>query len=239
MKTSQKTLIIALTLFMLTSLSSCFIHIEDPLPAYREQQEFFYLKNFDQLKMGSAFHVNVSQGNHYGIQAIGDEEDLNDLDVYVRNGILYVEYINYRSRRYNMNINITMPTLRSVDFYGASNSYVEGFSVKNLTIYLSGASKLETDLDAQNLNFDVSGASQLIMKGYGEKIISSVSGASQVNNFNFITGEQTLDVSGASRVKVNAIRFLRVTASGASNVRYRGTPTLERSLSGGSSVERD
>ncbi|MET3128559.1 hypothetical protein ABID42_003678 [Arcicella rosea] len=239
MKTSQKSLIIAISLFMLSALSSCFVHIEDPLPAYYEQHDYYYLKNFDQIKMGNGFHVNVIQGSSYRIEVIGDETDLDELNVYVRNGTLFAEYVNYRNRRYNVVINITMPSLRMVDFSGASNSYIEGFSSKNLNIYLSGSSQLKTELDAQNLFFDVSGASQLSMYGDGEKIIGTVSGASQVNNFNFITDEQNLDVSGASRVRVNTIRFLRVSASGGSNVRYRGNPTLERSTSGGSVIERD
>lgn len=239
MKTSQKSLIIAISLFMLSALSSCFVHIEDPMPAYYEEHDYYYLKNFDQIKMRNGFHVNVIQGSSYRIEVIGDETDLDELNVYVRNGTLFAEYVNYRNRRYNAVINITMPSLRMVDFSGASNSYIEGFSSKNLNIYLSGSSQLKTELDAQSLFFDVSGASQLSMYGDGEKIIGTVSGASQVNNFNFITDEQNLDVSGASRVRVNTIRFLRVSASGGSNVRYRGNPTLERSTSGGSVIERD
>ena len=239
MKTSQKTLLIALSIFILTSLSSCFVEIDDPLPVYHEQEQYYYLKNFDQLNMGSAFVVNVYQGNSFRVQAIGDKQDLDDLDVYVRNGVLYARYVGYSSRRYKMTINITMPSISEVNFSGASDTYIEGFSVRYCNVFLSGASYLKIDSDIQNLNFHVTGASELNMIGNGEKTIGEVSGASLVNNFSFIADEQTLSVAGASKVRVSAFRFLRVTASGASNVRYRGNPTLEKSTSGASIVERD
>jgi Putative auto-transporter adhesin, head GIN domain len=239
MKTSQKTLLIAFSIFILTGFSSCIVKIDDPLPAYREQEQYYYLKNFDQLNMGSAFVVNVYQGNTFQMQAIGDEQDLDDLDVYVRNGVLYARYVGYSSRRYKMTINITMPSISEVDFSGASDTYIEGFSVRYLNVFLSGSSRLKIDSDVQNLNFNVAGASQLNMIGDGEKIIGEVSGASQVNNFSFVANEQTLSISGASKARINVLRFLRVAASGASNVRYRGNPTLEKSISGASVVERD
>jgi hypothetical protein len=240
MKTMQKTSQILLVLFLLCQFSSCTIRINDtPNPSFEQIRRDFYIQNFDQVNMGNAFQVNIYQGSNFKISTIGDADDIDDIEFYTRNGILYGRYKNYRSNRYTMKIDITMPTLRVVDFSNATNARIEGFDVRNLAIYLSGASRLNTDLDAQNLYLGISGASDLSMYGNSEKIIGEVSGASQLDNFNHLSDEINLKISGASKARISAIKFLRVEASGASSVRYKGYPVLEKSVSGGSSVERD
>ncbi|HEV7350749.1 head GIN domain-containing protein [Telluribacter sp.] len=200
------------------------------------------LTNFDRLEMGSAFHVRVRQGNTFQVTATGELNDLDDLDAYVdRNGLLTIRYRNaWRTRRYRMDIDITMPELRSVRFSGASESTIEGFEdQRRVEVNLSGASRSTFTGSTERMDVDLSGASELNLRGDGRFLTSQLSGASQLVGTDFPVEEADLDLSGASRARVWASKYLKVDASGASTVRYRGNPTTEQRLSGGSNLSKE
>lgn len=208
---------------------------------YEETRQSYALTGFDRLDMGSAFRINVQQGSAFSIEAKGNQRDVEDLDIYTRNGTLFAKYRNpLRARRYSMNIDITMPTLKSIDFSGASKSTVTGFSnVQELDIVLSGASKSTVEVTASRINIDLSGASDLLLKGNGGTIRGELSGASKVEAYEYPVEEADLDISGASNAYLRVNKNLTVKASGASDVRYRGAPVVRSQVSGASKVRQD
>jgi hypothetical protein len=125
---------------LLMGLMAC---VREDVGPYQNDKQTYALTNFDRLDMGSAFTITVQQGANFSIVAEGDQRNLNDLDVYTRNGTLFARYRNHnRSRQYQTSFQITMPTLRGVAFSGASQSEVSGFtSLGDLDIELSGASR--------------------------------------------------------------------------------------------------
>jgi hypothetical protein len=242
LKTMKNLLKTSLFLFIV-SLSSCIIKVDNntlPLSAYDEVRQDINLKNFDQIRTGSAFKVTVSQGSSFRIIATGDRTDVNDLDFYVRNGVLNGDYrSNSRNQRYNMKIDITMPSLSAVDFSEATNAEVGNFDANTFNVILSGASKLNLAIKTQKMFMDISGASQFTPSGNAQKVSGDLSGASQLNAFGFFSDEMNVSVSGASNARVDVSKYLKVNASGASKMRYRGNPTTEISASGASVVEKD
>ncbi|MCU0323854.1 MAG: DUF2807 domain-containing protein [Spirosomaceae bacterium] len=227
--------------FTALSVSSCvFIDNIDGYSPKGDVKKTFEVKSFDELDLGNAFEINVKQGADFKLEAIGEQRDIDDLVISTSNGELKIRYNNaLRIRRYRMQINIEMPTLKSIDFSGASVSKVAGFVVRDLEIDLSGASRAEIDSKIRNFDIDLSGASELELFSDAESMDVELSGASILNAFNTKTTDAILDISGASRAKVNVANRLKVKASGASSIRYRGTPKVETNLSGGSTVEKD
>ncbi|WP_225309657.1 head GIN domain-containing protein [Larkinella humicola] len=233
------TILSAFFLFALVSLTSCDFEHVGP---YEEDDRSFGLTNFDRLDMGSAFNISVEQGSNFSIEARGNSRDLDDLEIYTRAGTLYARYRNgsSRNRRYDMNITITMPTLRGVDFSGASRSDITGFQgLRDFDIKLTGASRSTVDLDADRTNIDLSGASDLDLRGASGLLIGELSGASKVEAFDYPVDEAELDLSGASTARVRVSKRLEVKASGASSVRYRGAPEVKTNISGSSTVRKD
>ena len=235
---------LALSVVMLMVLQSCiYINTRDnDIPPRGVATRSLDLANFDQLVMGSAFTIHVRQGAAFSVKATGELNDLDDLETSVnRSGVLEIKYRNtWRNRRERMDIDIVMPGLRGVDFSGASVSDVAGFeNVRTLDYRLSGASKSVFTGSADRLTLDLTGASELDLRGDGGVLIGDLSGASQVFAFDFPVEEADLGLSGASRARVRVAKLLKVDASGASSVRYQGTPTVDQRVSGGSSVTRE
>lgn len=228
----------ACLVFLTFVLSSC-LDTEDPGPIQETTKEFALI-DFDRLEMGSAFNITVEQGTSFSVKAKGDRRNINDLEVYKSGTTLVIEYDEFENRNHQTYITITMPELSSFNFSGASVSVVSGFeSDGTLDVYLSGASVCQLDAGYGKLNTVVSGASTLKLHGLGDVMTAEVSGASVLSAFEFPVREAQLNASGASKARLTVSDNLSATATGASDVIYRGNPQVVSNASGGSSVIRD
>jgi hypothetical protein len=234
MKTTLGYLSVIAVLFAMTSCE-----IEDPGPLQETEREY-RLTDFDRLEIGDAMNIRVYKGDYFEINARGDRRNIDDLEVDREGNTLVIRFEDERNRRHETYIDITMPTLQSAHFSGASNSKVSGFSnIETLDIYVSGASMCQLNVDAASLNAFVSAASQLNLRGAGDNISVQLSGASLLQAFNYAVANATLNVSGASEGRVTANDHLDVVATGASLVLYRGNPSVNAETSGSSTVRQD
>ncbi len=184
---------------------------------------------FSVVEAGSAFQINITQSDHYGVKISAGEHVFDRIQVTQQGETLQ---FNVKPGLFfgssNCKAEITMPNLNSVDLSGASQGKADGFSSSNQFIAkLSGASTLElTNFMVGNVTFELSGASHLTGNGMGSNLSSSVSGASNLDLTNFQVNDANLDLSGASHATVNLIGRLDAQASGASSLQYIGEPTL-------------
>ena len=132
-----------------------------------------------------------------------------------------------------------MPALVAVDFSGGTTADVGKFVSNNFDVSLAGASKLNLAVSTPRLTFDISGASQFIPNGSVQKASGNLSGASSYKAYNCFADETSISVSGASDAWIDTSKYLKINASGASNVRYRGNPVTDISTSGASSVVKE
>jgi hypothetical protein len=230
-------------LFFTTILLSLFLVScrEDSGP-YEETTKTYPLANFDRLDMGSAFRIEVRKGTAFQVEVRGNRRDIDDLGLNVRNNTLEIQYDRnrQRNRRYDMFITVTMPTVRAVSFSGASRSTITGFTdLRELSIGLSGASRSTALVNATSLSADLSGASDLVVTGTGNQLSGSLSGASKMEAYDFPVNQADLDLSGASTARIRVNDALTVKASGGSTVRYKGTPRVNSSVSGASSISQE
>lgn len=212
-----------------------------------QNKKGYPLKDFDKLDMSSAFQIEVTQGSTFSVSVDAERsEDLDDLSVIIRNGTLIAKYRDgkggwkWNNNRKKVYFAIVMPTLKLVDFSGATKSKISGFNdLEELILKFSGAANSEINVKADKVKLDCSGASSIKMNGNASKMNFDVSGASNVNCYNFPARDVDADISGASSVKVNASKTLSVEASGASSLRYRGQPSVKSDVSGASSVKSE
>jgi hypothetical protein len=213
------------------------------LTARAQDTRNFNVSNFDELSMGSAFHIEVKQGSKYSISATGRPEDLDDLEATIKGDALHLGYKskNWNKNRKTVNVNITMPALDAVDFSGACKANVGRFTgVKNMDIEVSGASQVNMEFSAPRVTFELSGASSLILAGQGDVLNGEVSGASSFKGRDFSAKTVNIDASGASSAAVSASNAIHADASGASSIRYSGSAKdIHSSSSGAGSVKRD
>ena len=224
-------------LIALVWLTAC--NEEDPGP-FQQDRQSYALVDFDRIEAEDALIVTIKYGENFSIEADGDRRNLNDLIVSKNGNALNLRFNHSQRRQYATYVNITLPVLYGADFSGAVNATVSGFTgVNRMDLSLSGASLAQLTMDMKEIHFSLSGASQLRLAGEGQLIDGNVSGASILSAFDFNTTTSTLTVSGASHGKVSVSQQLEVSASGASEVLYRGSPQVIAEVTGSSVVRQD
>lgn len=219
-------------------LSSC-LETEDPGPLQEVEREFNVV-DFDRLEIGDALNINVEQGNFFEISVRGDRRNVDDLDVRKEGSTLVIEFEDNRGRRHDTYITITMPSILSANFSGASDSRISGFDdLEAFDLYLSGASVSQLNINAEELDVVLSGASYLTVRGEGEYLEADMSGASVLKAFHFLVTDADINASGASDADVTVDNNLKAIARGASVITYRGNPMVNSDVSGSSAVRKD
>ena len=235
-------ILLSLVVLLVVASSCGLMKFVDEISPIGEESKTFDAKNFDKLEMGSALNVKVLKGTSFKVIATGDPNDLKDLKVDVSNGTLKVGYRRnawLNISRYRMKIDIEMPTLSEVDFSGAAVIDIDSLgTLNNLKIKLSGASNLKINTAVKSLTVDLSGASKAKTYKKVDNFVLQCSGASIVDAFDSNIKTADLDLSGASKVDLAVSDFLKVKASGASFVKYKGDPKIEQDLSGSSKVTK-
>jgi hypothetical protein len=145
----------------------------------------------------------------------------------------------------------------SVDLAGASGLRLGNISVGNVDFRIQGASNIEfkkvkgakSSVDIQgasrargefelsgDVRLDVQGASRVELSGTAYDAVIDIKGASQAKLENFTVHNAKVKVAGASSAVVKADGRLDIDATGASNVRWVGNPTMGDVRSGGAST---
>ena len=78
-------------------------------------------------------------------------------------------------------------------------------------------------------HLEMSGASRANLSGTATTSDATLSGASRLTANELSIGDLTIDLSGASNAEVTVMGSLSAAASGASTIRYAGSPTVARS----------
>ena len=189
---------VAIALFSL--LTSC--HKEDPGPL-QEVHKDYSLIDFDRLEMGSAFNIEVEQGNEFRVRVKGDRRNVDDLDVYKSGSTLIIEFEDDANRHHDTYISITMPTLKGANFSGGNISKIRGFeSDEDLDLYLSGASISQLDANYREIDLVLSGASNVVLFGSGDEFHAEISGASTCKAFDYLVRDAVIDISSEGKVAV-------------------------------------
>lgn len=232
-------------LILLFTLNSCiYTDVNHNNDSGGSVEEIFNVDSFDAVDVGSAMNVLIIPGTEFKVTANGRERDVDDLNVRVLNATLKINYLHRNwlgaINRKRMDILIETPVLEAIDASGACRVDIEDFTgFDKLEADVSGASKLNLDAVAEELNITISGASVFTAKKECPYLSADLSGASKLNAFDTNSDEVYLSLSGASRANVSVRDYLKVDASGASTVNYRGTPRIDQDVSGGSKVTED
>lgn len=176
---------------------------------------------FDVVVASGAVSVVIERSGAEGVRLTAEDNLIRYLEPEVRGGVLY---LGPRS-------GVSLAPRREIVFH------VESFEVRE--IHGSGAVHVEAELGwIPELRVTLSGASSLTLQGAAEVADVSVSGASRYDALDVETVDTRIEASGASRAWIWAEGLLDASASGASHIRYVGSPTLRVQVSGASTVSR-
>jgi hypothetical protein len=232
------TAVIAGVLFFLASFAQ---KINDPNAEVREA------KNFSAIKISSAFDVYITQGNEESVAVSASETKYRDeIEVKVDGGILSIGLKKngilkkWNNGKMKLKAYISFKQINKLNVSGACDIFFQGtVKADDLGIEMSGASNIKGEFDVKKMDIGLSGASDMKLSGTVSDLKIEASGASDFKGYELTANYCDISVSGASAVQITVNKELSAKASGASDVRYRGTGLIKDiKTSGASSVSR-
>jgi hypothetical protein len=200
--------------------------------------------SFNKIRVTHAIKVIITQSDTESIAvSANDDKYIDDIITELEGSTLSIRSKGNswtgRSNR-QLKVYISFNKLEEVDVSGASDILTVGaIKQPSLKIDLSGASTLKAELQVNTLALDLSGASKLVLQGTTDVLKADCSGASDLEAFGLIAETANLDVSGASDIEINVNKDIKAEASGASSIRYKGTPSVTNvKTSGASSIKK-
>lgn len=191
---------------------------------------------FSKLEVSSIFTVRISTGASEALTVRVDDNVVDRLDVGVHGDTLRI------GLRTGMDVfdatleaDVTVTSLESIVVSGASRLTFANAITGDLAITVSGASVLTGGIEVGEGSLELSGASKVTLSGSAERFGATISGASNLDAAELAIERLEIDVSGASRADVNVTGSLSAGASGASSIRYAGSPSVDRSETSGAS----
>lgn len=196
--------------------------------------------NFTTVSAGNVFDVTVKPGSTPSVSVTVDDNLVEYLDVTTSGDQLRLHLkSNTNVRNATLRAVVIVPELTGFELSGASKARLEQCrSAKPLEIEVSGASRLEGEVESGDMRLEVSGASHAELKGRAGNLRLNASGASHADLEEFQVKDANVDVNGASHATIRPSGKLMASASGASTVRYAGQPAnVDSQASGASSVK--
>jgi uncharacterized protein YaiE (UPF0345 family) len=232
---------------------------------YDENVQVRKLPSFSAIRVSNAIDLYLTQSNKTEVAVSANTIEYRDrIITEVVGGTLIIRMENNRSwwnwkdGDHKTKAYVSVKELNAIAGSGATNIHIiNGLSSEKLKIVLSGASDLKGDIKAGTLLVDLSGASNMkaavqanafsvkgsgasdiTVNGSGDDLVVDVSGASSVKMYEYQVKGASVEASGASDVNLNVSEMLKVKASGASSIDYKGTPSKKELQSSGASSVR-
>ncbi|HEY6506229.1 MAG TPA: head GIN domain-containing protein [Chitinophagaceae bacterium] len=235
----MKKLVAIVSIVLLGAVAHAQPTVSDPNIEVREA------KDFHGISVSSAFDVLLTQANEEKVAVSASEQKyLAHIKVEVKNGVLHIGWDNkgmkWTKGNKKLKAYISFKNIDKLKASGACNlSIVGDLKADELLVDLSGASDLKGKIEAKELVFDISGASDTRITGSTVSLSVDASGASSFKAFGLSTDYCNVKASGASAIKITVNKELSATASGASDIDYKGEGLIrDIKTSGASSVSR-
>lgn len=204
--------------------------------------------NFEAIRAGGAVNVFLRQGNQTSVVVEASEEVQKYVVTEVENGVLKI----YRDQDFSwrdlignssegkINVYVTCPRLKALTVSGASSVKSESvLTADEFKLQASGASDVTLGLRATAINVSCSGASDVKLTGQVDRQKVSISGGSDYQAYSLHSRTAQIQASGASEAHVSVEGEVTASASGASDIRYKGgARVVSNSSSGASSVRQ-
>lgn len=201
--------------------------------------------SFTGIVISSGIDLYLSSGDEAVAVSANKPEQRDQIRTEVKDGILKIWYEDkagidikiYGGRR--LRAYVSYKTLKSLQASGGSDVLVDGaIRSGDFTLVLSGGSDFKGAVEASTLTVQQSGGSDVDISGKATILVVNASGGSDFDGYGLAADNCNIDVQGGSDVQMTANKELIVKASGASDVTYRGNPSVKKlKTSGASSVK--
>ena len=192
--------------------------------------------SFSKIDVGGAYDVVLEQGSTESIKVDVQRGDLDDVITEINGSTLDIR-TKRGTRNLKATLYITFKNLDELSVSGACDLETKGtINSDDFKLETSGASSIDLAVQSTDFELEVSGASKINLSGKTNDCEVDMSGASKLNALDFEVVDLDVDLSGASDADVHVTGSLSASISGAGDIRYKGSPKLEKMKTSGAAT---
>jgi Protein of unknown function (DUF2807). len=179
------------------------------------------LPSFDSVSLSGLGIVHIHKGPRR-VTLTGNESDLNRFETTVQNGCLNMGYrqafcMNPFRGCKPIDIDISMPELRSVTIDGNGVIKTDAFDFDSFTVEIKGNADMET-------------------AGTARSLILRCTGNVRYSGFALSAQNADVKVNGNAAVEISAEQKITASVNGSGSIVYRGDPTVEKTIRGSGTI---
>lgn len=194
------------------------------------------MPQFTGVKLSCEAKVFITQGDVFEVAAKGEENVLDEIELDVQDDTWTIEFDDC-VKDYDLEIYITMPTIRYLGVSGSGEIRGENFfTVEDIVLRVSGSGALCLGLFAQGVDGKISGSGEVELEGEAERLDFDISGSGDLKAFSMPVEKADINISGSGDASVHVLEVLDVRISGSGNVYYKGFPIINTNISGSGDV---
>jgi hypothetical protein len=198
------------------------------------------VSGFHAVSVSGVGTLTVTQGDRESLRVEADDNILPYIVSEVKDGRLELGIKSHADIHPTAPIRylLTVKALDALTASGATEVEAGPITASNgMVVNVSGAAKMKlARLNAHTLKTELSGAGHFTLSGGVDTQEVQVSGAGEYQAEGLRSRDASVQTSGAGHAVITVSDALTASASGASSVRYVGSPRVTRSTSGVASV---
>jgi len=175
--------------------------------------------SFDKVRISGLARVILIQGEKNSVTLEDKTGSLEDMYKITNDG--WIDVTGNSSDE----LVITMPVLRQIDINGAGK--LEGgseFKAGELEFKVSGAGKMELNIQATKVKAVVSGAGKIELQGNADEALLEITGAGKIDAEHLKVNRCVANISGSGKCLINVTEELTSNISGSGSVYYVTKP---------------
>lgn len=203
------------------------------------------LKGFSKIETSGAFEIRIIKSDTYMVKVEADEKIIKSIVTEVSGDKLIIrmdkkDKMDYGNGNRVQQVTIQMPTLNALTCSGAVELRSDDiFDAEKFELKTSGATEVSMGINAKLLISKFSGASEIRLKGKVDTHALDMTGASELEAVDLEVSKYAIQSKGASDCKIFVTEELAVSGSGASSIKYKGSPTkISKDTKGATDVSK-
>jgi hypothetical protein len=205
--------------------------------AFAQNARTVNVTSFNAVGVSSGIDLHLEQGKTESLIIKGNPEVIKDVIIEQNNQSITIKYkngVNW-SRLFkgqNIDVYVTFKNLNAVAASGGSDVDNAGvIQAGKFSISSSGGADVDLNIVCKDISIATSGGADIDLRGSAENMSISASGGADVNAYNFKVNYAQVNSSGGADVNIYVEKGLTATATGGSDIRYKGNAALKKSAS--------
>lgn len=229
-------------IMILLFFSGCFdeiVCLKGKGPILTEERS---IKSFTKVFSQIDADIYITQSDTQQVIIEGQENVLDQIQTYVSDGILRIDYDQCIRDHDGVNIYLSMNQVNGLKMGGSGKIVAQNHIITDLMEFkISGSGYIQVDsLQVQNIDTHISGSGDVIIGSadIADYHLIQITGSGNVLSYDIVVRAAEILISGSGNCELHVTSTLDVEIPGSGNVYYRGNPSVSQNITGSGTIQK-